>query len=51
MRLGRSIHRTVNSDSSCLEVSVIMVYCAAFDCNVGLFPTEPTMLKKQTPSQ
>ena len=25
------IHRTVDSDSGCLEASVIMVYCAA--CN------------------
>ena len=28
-----SIHRTVDSDSGCLEAGVIMVYCAAFDYN------------------
>ena len=28
------IHRTVDSDSSCLEASVRMVYCVAFDSNV-----------------
>ena len=29
------IHRTVDSNSGCLEASVIMVYCAAFDCNAN----------------
>ena len=27
------IHHTIDRDSSCLEVNVIMVYFAAFDCN------------------
>ena len=51
------IHRTVDSDSGCLEASVIIVYCVAFDCNANSsknkvtcswfkFPTEPTLLKK-----
>ena len=29
------IHCTINSDSSCLETSVRMVYCATFDCNAN----------------
>ena len=29
------IHRTVDSDSGCLEVRVRMVYCAAFYCNAN----------------
>ena len=29
------IHHTVDSNSSCLEASIIMVYCAAFDCNAN----------------
>ena len=29
------IHRTVDSDSGCLEANLIMVYCAAFDCNAN----------------
>ena len=29
------IHRTVDSDSGCLEASVRMVYCAAFYCNAN----------------
>ena len=48
---------TVDSDSGCLEASVRMVYCAAFDCNANRsknavtcswfkFPTEPTSFKK-----
>ena len=52
------IHRTVDSDSGCLEVSDMMVYCAAFDCNANSsknkvtcswfkFPTEPTFFKKR----
>ena len=51
------IYRTVDSDSGCLETSIRMVYCAAFDCNANSsknrvtcswrkFPTEPTLLKK-----
>ena len=47
------IHCTVDSDSRCLEASVIMVYCVAFDSNANSsknnvtcswfkFPTEPT---------
>ena len=50
-------HRTVDSNSGCLEPSVKMVYCAAFDCNANSsntkvtcswfkFPTEPTLFKK-----
>ena len=31
----RFIHSTVDSDSGCLEASVITVYCAAFDCNAN----------------
>ena len=51
------IHRTSNSNSSYLEVSVRMVYCVAFDCNANSskikvtcrwfkFPMEPTLFKK-----
>ena len=51
------IHRTVDSDSGCLEASIRMVYCAAFYCNANSskkkvtcswfkFPTEPTLSKK-----
>ena len=51
------IHHTVDSDSGCLEVSAVMVYCAAFDCNANSsknkvtcswfkFPTEPALSKK-----
>ena len=29
------IHRTVDSDSSCLEVSIRRVYFVAFDCNAN----------------
>ena len=29
------IHCTVDGDLGCLEASVIMVYCAAFDCNAN----------------
>ena len=29
------IHRTIDSDSGCLEASVRMVYCAAFYCNAN----------------
>ena len=29
------IHRPVDGDSGCLEASVLMVYCAAFDCNAN----------------
>ena len=52
------IHRAVDNDSCCLEASVRMVYCAAFDCNANIgknkvtcswfkFPTEPTLFKKK----
>ena len=52
------IHCTVDSDSDCLEASVIMVYFAAFDCYANSsknkvtcswfkFPTEPTLSKKR----
>ena len=52
------IHRTVDSNSGCLEASDIIVYCAAFDCNANSsknkvacswfkFPTEPTLFKKE----
>ena len=55
------IHRTVDNNSGCLEASVIMAYCAAFDCNANssknkvtcswfMFPMEPTLFKKQTSS-
>ena len=48
------IHRTVDSDSGCLEARVIMVYCAVFHCNANSsknkvtcswlkFPTEQTL--------
>ena len=48
------IYHTVDSDSNCLEVSIIMVYCVAFYCNENSsknkatcswfkFPTEPTL--------
>ena len=30
-----SIHRTVDSDSGCLEARVRMVYCVEFDCNAN----------------
>ena len=51
------IHRSVDSDSSCLEGTVGMVYCEAFDCNANSsknkvtcswfkFPTEPTLFKR-----
>ena len=29
------IHRTVDSNSGCLDASVGMVYCAAFYCNTN----------------
>ena len=35
MRLGLSIHHTIVSNSSCLETSVRMVYCVAFNCNAN----------------
>ena len=47
------IHRTVDSDTGCLEANVRMVYCAAFGYNANSknvvtcswfkFPTEPTL--------
>ena len=51
------IHRTVDSDSGCLQASVRMVYCVAFYCNANSsknkvtcswskFPMEPTLFKK-----
>ena len=51
------IHLTDNSHSGCLEASVKMVYCAAFDCNTNSsknrvtrnwfkFSTEPTLFLK-----
>ena len=51
------IHRNVDSDSCCLEVSVIMVYCAAFyynanssknivTCSWSKFAAESTLFKK-----
>ena len=53
------IYRTVDSDSGCLEVSFIMVYYAAVDCNANSnkniltrswfkFPTEPTLFKEMS---
>ena len=29
------IHRTVDNDTGCLEASIRMVYCAAFDCKAN----------------
>ena len=51
------IHLTAESDSGCLETSIRIVYCAAFDCNVNSsksevtcswlkFLTEPILFKK-----
>ena len=51
------IHRTVDSDSGCLEASIIMAYCATFDCNTNSsknkvtsswlkFPMKPTLKSK-----
>ena len=51
------IHCTVDNNNGCLKTSVIMVYCAAFDCNANSsknkvtcswfkFPMEPTLFKK-----
>ena len=51
------IHHNVDSGGGCLEASVRMVYCAAFDCSANSskntvtcswfkFPTEPTLFKK-----
>ena len=52
------IHHTVNNDSGCLDASVRMVYCAAFNCNANgsknrvtyswsKFPTVATLLKSK----
>ena len=51
------IHFTIDSDRVCLEASIRMVYCAAFDCNANSsknkvtcswfkLPKEPTVFKK-----
>ena len=48
------IQHTIDSDSSCLEASIRMVYCVAFNCNANgsknrvmfswfTFPTKPTL--------
>ena len=52
------IHRTVDRDSDCLEASIIMVNCVAFDCYANSsknkvtcswlkLPTESTLFKKR----
>ena len=56
------INRTVDSNSGCLEASVIMVYCASFDCTANSsknkvtcswfkFPSEPTLFQKAKSSR